>query len=181
MLTKCANCGKPIDRRPYRIKKYNFCSNKCQMVFEYANGIRKKSIVIKAQKQYQKLAKTGKYKGRSSWNAGKSGQCPQLAKFGKDNPMYGKRGKKSPSYKNGKYTADKKRYWSTSEYQNWRKFIFQRDHYTCQICGDKTGGNLEAHHIKSVANYPKLIFKKSNGITLCKKCHHQLHKSLDHR
>ena len=102
MLTKCANCNKSIDRRPCRIKKYNFCSNKCQMVFEYANGIRNKSIIIKAQNQYQKLAKTGKYKGRSSWNAGKIGQCPQLAKFGKSNPLYHKYGKKNPNYKNAK-------------------------------------------------------------------------------
>lgn len=32
---------------------------------------------------------------------------------------------------------------------------------------------LEAHHIKSWKNYPKLRYKVSNGKTLCYECHHK--------
>lgn len=57
----------------------------------------------------------------------------------------------------------------------------------CEICkkkitlGSKSGlcksccrkGKLEAHHIKSWKNYPKLRYRISNGKTLCYKCHHK--------
>lgn len=52
----------------------------------------------------------------------------------------------------------------------WREKVFERDGYTCQKCL-KVGGHLQAHHIKSFANYPKLRFVVKNGITLCHNCH----------
>ena len=61
------------------------------------------------------------------------------------------------------------------EYVNWRKNVFERDNYTCQVCG-KVGGTLNAHHIKSFALHKKLRLDVNNGITLCEKCHKEVHK-----
>jgi len=61
------------------------------------------------------------------------------------------------------------------EYKQWRKEVFVRDYFTCQIC-QKVGGYLQAHHIKSWAKYPKLRYEVSNGITLCKECHNLIPK-----
>lgn len=74
--------------------------------------------------------------------------------------------------------------------QEWRQSIFIRDNFTCQKCGDNTGGNLEAHHKKSfnelleeVKKYLPLLdlyeaamiyapmWNISNGKTLCEDCH----------
>ena len=52
----------------------------------------------------------------------------------------------------------------------WRESVFAKDNWTCQKCSNK-GGNLNAHHIKNFAQYPKLRFNVNNGITLCKNCH----------
>ncbi len=67
----------------------------------------------------------------------------------------------------------------------WRKRIFDRDGYTCKVCGDARGRNLRAHHYIQVAdiihtleinsvedalNTP-ILWKLSNGITLCSRCH----------
>lgn len=61
------------------------------------------------------------------------------------------------------------------ESKNWRIAVFQRDHFTCQVCG-KTGGKLNAHHIRPWAKYPELRYKLCNGITLCEECHKNIHR-----
>jgi len=59
--------------------------------------------------------------------------------------------------------------------KKWRKKIFKRDNYTCKACGLKQSRreniNLNVHHIKKISDYPGLILKLWNGITLCEKCH----------
>ena len=60
------------------------------------------------------------------------------------------------------------------EYRVWRKAVFERDNWTCQVCG-KHGGNLVAHHLESYHNNPKLRTTLSNGATTCDKCHGNFH------
>ena len=62
-----------------------------------------------------------------------------------------------------------------AEYKVWRKSVFKRDHYTCQLCG-AYGVKLNAHHKKGYAYYPELRFDLSNGITLCERCHKKIHR-----
>jgi len=56
------------------------------------------------------------------------------------------------------------------EMKEWRKAVFERDSYTCQICGER-GGNKQADHILPFALYPELRFCLENGRTLCISCH----------
>jgi hypothetical protein len=46
------------------------------------------------------------------------------------------------------------------EHKQWRTFVFERDNYTCQMCGDDVGGNLEAHHIFEFSKYKCLRFDR---------------------
>jgi len=74
-------------------------------------------------------------------------------------------------------------------YKEWRSKVFERDNYICQIC--KTRGEyLEPHHkipfsiilllynIKTIRNAIKckLLWDISWGITLCRKCHADIHE-----
>lgn len=59
---------------------------------------------------------------------------------------------------------------NSADYDNWRKSVFERDCYTCQICG-QSGGKLCADHIKEWSLYPALRFDLDNGRTLCFPCH----------
>ncbi len=61
------------------------------------------------------------------------------------------------------------------EYKKWRDAVFERDDYTCQHC-HQHGGKLNAHHIKPFSEFPQLRLEVSNGITLCEKCHKEVHK-----
>ena len=88
-------------------------------------------------------------------------------------------GKANNKWKGGISRAYKTGYGST-KYKIWRKSVFERDSYTCQVC-EEVGGCLNAHHIKSFANYPKLRFDVNNGVTLCKECHKLKHKSKNKR
>jgi 5-methylcytosine-specific restriction endonuclease McrA len=62
-------------------------------------------------------------------------------------------------------------------YTEWRKDVYKRDNYTCQICGissnnlKKISKKIHADHIKSFAYYPKLRYDINNGRTLCEDCH----------
>lgn len=78
-------------------------------------------------------------------------------------------GKNHPNWKGG-ITPERIKAINSEPYRNWRKKIFERDNYICQICGQKKDW-IEANHIKTFANYPLLRFEVSNGITLCKSCH----------
>lgn len=58
----------------------------------------------------------------------------------------------------------------------WKRKVKERDRYTCQRCGAALSSRgLEAHHKMPVWFMPELKTDMDNGITLCKKCHNQLH------
>lgn len=71
------------------------------------------------------------------------------------------------------------------KYREWRDFIFKRDNYTCQECGEKDGKLKQAHHIKAFSQLLKeniihtleqainceSLWDINNGITLCIECH----------
>ena len=68
-------------------------------------------------------------------------------------------------------------YRNTPEYKEWRVAVFSRDGFACQICC-VTGGDLNAHHIKSYKTHPKERFNIENGIVLCESCHRGVHKKI---
>jgi len=84
------------------------------------------------------------------------------------------RGRDCHSFKDGKLSERRGERFSP-EYKRWRYDVFVRDHFTCQKCGDKRGGNLRAHHVKPFATHPELRFDTSNGVTYCDQCHDDEH------
>jgi hypothetical protein len=80
---------------------------------------------------------------------------------------------KHPNWKGG-ITPEIIKIRNSVEIKQWRKAVFERDNFTCQIC-EQHGGDLVAHHINNFADFPELRFAIDNGITLCKKCHTMFH------
>ena len=122
------------------------------------NGLGNKSIT--GQHSWNYGIKSGNHgngfqKGQTSWNKGMKN--------------YWMVGAKHPNWNGGSSRYYKTGYYSI-EYKNWRKSVFERDHYTCQDC-NKKGIYLTAHHIKSQAQYPEFRYDIDNGKTLCEECH----------
>lgn len=120
----------------------------------------------------------------------------------KHNPMYG-------NYKKDSISPLAHLIRHTFESKNWRKTVFKRDNYTCQVCLDRgsKAGNLRAHHIKlfsiilteflkkynkfnplddkliliKLAKKYKPFLDIDNGITLCEECHKDKHKKKENK
>lgn len=91
---------------------------------------------------------------------------PKFRRFGEDNGNW-----------RGGITCENYQARNTQELKGWRRAVYQRDNYTCQRCGATSSRKhkLNAHHIKTFAEYPELRFEVDNGITFCKGCHKYEH------
>lgn len=153
------------------------------------------SSISKLLDQYG-IPKRERWEKMAGWNKGQSipeKQRQHLSEIarqrtGTDSPRYGVelsdetkqkisnslkgrfRGPDNPQWKGG--SANKRHKWhSRYEYKEWRNAIFERDGYTCQMCGKPSEGDIEAHHIYPWCDYPDRRLDVGNGITLCQECH----------
>lgn len=62
-----------------------------------------------------------------------------------------------------------------SGYSRWRLCVYERDGYTCVLCGDDRGGNLVAHHLDGWNWCKEKRLDVENGVTLCEECHDLFH------
>lgn len=165
----CQLCGKNFEIRPHE-REQIYCGKSCSGKVNVGKADRKaaglkisKSMAGRIPKNIELLMDKG------SKFRFKKGQFSR---------------EKHPHWKGG-ITPLTKRIRHSESYFNWIKFVFERDDYTCQICGQK-GGELNADH------YPKMFWRvvadnriKSleealqcqelwnlrNGRTLCRNCH----------
>ena len=173
MITKtCKYCKKSFDCEQ---RKRKFCSPPCF----YAS--RKGVKAVRSEKWwksfYEAMKKT-RGKPKSEEHRRKIGLAHSKIKHPwTSRRNHENRGEKSPVWKGGISPLNHKMR-SNLRMDEWRIKIFQRDKYTCQSCGSKKGGILNAHHIKPFSKYPDLRTDLQNGITLCYKCHREAHRDM---
>lgn len=154
-----------------------------------------------------KISAGNKGKSRSIDTRNKISATKKGTICGEKHPMFGKHHSKESrnkmsAAKIGKLVGIKNHLWKggitplakiirkSLECRSWRLEVFERDLFTCQVCGS-TGVYLEAHHIKNFAqileeNNIKTfdearncaeLWDVNNGIALCKKCHLNIRKT----
>lgn len=117
--------------------------------------------------------------GQAPWNKGVRGYKTSrvVTDAEKDVIRAARSGEKSNFWKGG-ISSDR------ANIARWTREQAPRVHvtfdYTCQDCG-RRGGRLQAHHVKSVVEFPELAREFSNLVTLCSDCHAQRHgRAGDH-
>lgn len=167
----CKNCGNTFYPSA---KSVIFCSSYCCV--EYRKAIGGYSKPRKKMTEQQKLDQSNRIKayydnGGTSANKGK--KLPNRS--GENHHFWGKKrpeltGHNNPNWKGGVTFEDSNKHLG-NDYTIWRRHVFYRDNYTCQMCG-QNNGYLHADHIKSWSDYPELRFDVNNGRTLCRACHY---------
>lgn len=170
MLLVCEICFQPFDVPPSHAPKRHTCSRKCMAEYKRRNP------------------DPGQYaKGHSQSNTGRTrfhkGHMPsEVARKAASERCKATKGHKFPDRQGpnchlwkGGITPINHAVRTSLDFVLWRKAVFERDNYTCQICGCRNGDGraheLHAHHIRRFATYPPLRFVVSNGTTVCKDCH----------
>jgi len=190
MIKTCPVCGGGFTVYPRSLKRGQgkFCSRNC-MAIDYAKRTGEKSKSWQGGLVDNNCAACGKVFKVMSWYLKKGmGRFCSRKCHGVWNSEHLK-GKNNHNWKGG-LKPETAQIRGSKKYQAWRMSVFIRDAFTCQKCGDKTGGNLEAHHKKSfldliceVRKYLPLLplveaamiynplWDIDNGETLCEKCH----------
>ena len=173
----CKWCKKQITRKRSQVTKAknSFCSLECFR--SHKSNVHNTTVVCKwcgkgFTKKMSQISKSGK------------NFCSQTC-MGNWQSKYVV-GESAYNYKDGRSSINL-RIRSSVKFIKWRNAIYKRDTFTCQVCGDSRGGNLNAHHIKQLSDIIsdnnikeliqafrcKEIWDISNGITLCKTCHNK--------
>ena len=175
-LIECGYCGKPQEIRLSKKRTHNYCSLDCA---------RKGRTKFNSQEVECAFCGSNFTKKNSQMFTDKH-FCSRACMGDWQAKFY--IGEKAHNYKGG-VTALNKRIRSLAKMTEWRIDVFKRDSYTCQVCGDNAGGNLNAHHKKMLANMIadlnitdlttaiecEELWDRDNGITLCVECHQDEH------
>lgn len=168
ILLKCDVCGIEFERT---IERYNVSKSKT-LSYDCCTECSKQKAkdAIKHKYGVDNIFKDAKYIKSKNKEKNDGLHHTQTEKFKKEN-LYGE---KNSSWIDGR-SGDVDRRNDPKE-KIWRKKVYERDSYTCQICGDSKGGNLNAHHIIPYKNSLETRFDTENGITMCTACHKEFHR-----
>lgn len=112
-----------------------------------------------AREKLIKVMQTDEYKSKQS-----------IAKMGSNNPMW------DPNKTDEERRREKTHSRRFPGYKDFRLKVYERDNFTCKICGDSKGNNLVVHHINGFKWDVKNRMEVDNGVTLCTLCHNEFHR-----
>ena len=162
----CKNCKNEFEAWNSQNRKY--CSDKCRLsALHKTTPQKRKTGTI----EICKICKTKFYVPLWKKKVNKGKFCSRICyAIHKSNQF---KGNKNPAYKDGRTKRYPKAFYLSIEWRKLRKEIYKRDNYDCKRC-KKHGGKLAAHHTIPVG-ICKNPLEPSNIITLCNKCHINIH------
>lgn len=189
----CADCNVPMVRQISALKNWKgrcrSCAQKLSCNSPKMKALRSANATkqFRTQKQIPNAVKLQKGLPPEAHYQYKGG-LPQCKECGKRCAAYTStycgecmkshmpKGEQHHNWKGG-ISGEAKRIRQSTEYKNWRLAVFQRDRFTCVMCGHrsqyrkgKTKCDIRADHIKPFHLFPELRLDVTNGRTLCVEC-----------
>ena len=170
----CNWCGKQYKEKHYRVSNNNhFCSREClgkyrSKFLKGENSPLNKKIIKKCS--YCKKEITVRQSRDFEHNF-----CSQEChgKWRKENLL----GENNYNWNPNLTDREREQRRNIEGYDDFIKDVYERDNYTCQVCGQEGNGhNLNAHHLNGYNWYKEGRTDINNGITLCETCHKEFHK-----
>jgi hypothetical protein len=170
VTVNCQQCGKLEAVRPSRAKNYKFCSYDCQGAWrqvhwrqennpKFTGGIREKDCQNCGKLMIKPRLRAISVFDRQKFCCKPCADVAGLRYTGPDNPNWN--GSPRRNHRGGPHAS-------------WARQVISRDHATCQKCGVQ-GVELHAHHVVSYKEAPELRYEVSNGLTVCHRCHWEIH------
>ena len=167
---QCIQCKQSKKVSPYRAGSFKFCSNRCRGDWRKENWTGEshpnwqQAERVKTCKHCRKQFSQKKTEAISTFKSRMfcSKPCADIGGFrytGENHPNYRKEARRKNR---------------GGSHHKWVNAVVSRDKATCQECGVK-GVELHAHHVKSYKDHPELRYDINNGLTLCYKCHWDVH------
>jgi endogenous inhibitor of DNA gyrase (YacG/DUF329 family) len=193
----CIYCGKEVERFPSQIRKDVYCSKKCYLEYRKENNsVLFKCEICGKETRHQKVAfnKSEHHycsyecarKGFSIYHSGENAifyGCSHSNEI-KNKISISRKGKacgvNNPSYNPNLTDEDREERRKNLKYTNWRKEVFERDNYTCQITQIR-GCRLVVHHLNSFHSDKEHRTDINNGITVSYEIHKLFHKEYGHK
>ena len=193
VLVKCEICGKEVRQQKavFNKSKHHYCSNKCRAkgISEYYSGENAaffgRSHNEETKNKISITKVSANQKGRNSKNfKGETVQCevcgkeidlPQYRIKGNNHHYCSRKcyaiGQRDPNLSDEERKI-RRRY---LEYSRWRRDVYERDNYTCQITNIKAD-KIVVHHLNSYNLFKEQRTDINNGITLLEGIHKLFHK-----
>ena len=170
----CPECGSNFKRYPSQIRKTNFCSKICKG--KTITGVKRPGVGKKISKAKKLMGLVYSKETRKKISNSLKGRVSPMS--GK---VHSEEVKQTISLANTKHKVEEFSGYITSQNKLDRnrfkkeiqKTVFERDNYTCQMCGDR-GCSLQVDHIKPWAEYIEGRFDINNCRTLCMDCHYKI-------
>lgn len=182
IIKECSNCSKEIlvlkcnlKNSDGTIKENFYCSQKCKAehqkeILKGKNNPKFSSIEVECVYCGKSLLRTPVYiNDRNNVFCSKECKANWQSQF--------IRGKNHPLYDTTISEEEREIGRNFDGYKYWRREVFKRDNYTCQICQCGKGGNLHAHHLDAYHWCKEKRTDINNGVTLCNSCHNKFHST----
>lgn len=178
MNIKCSYCKNLFYRQTWCINRNkkrgskNYCSKPCRILgikVQISIKLRNHVVLIRTKEKISRSLTGRTIPKNVRKKISKTIKRLGLAK-GKNNINYGKRGIHATRYIDGRTPKNELERKSFKNKQFIQEML-ERNNYTCQVCGDNKGGNLEVDHIMPWSLFEELRYDSENCRTLCKSCH----------
>lgn len=167
---KCLTCGGCFKVVPARLKTAKFCSYKCRGEWRSKNFTGSNNPNYRGGQE-----KSCEYCGEKFWTRPSLEHRKFCSKPCADKGGFRYSGPEHPNYR-----EDARRKNRGGSHHKWVNAVLSRDKAMCQKCG-ATGVELHAHHILSYKDHPEHRFDVNNGVTLCYRCHWDIHAAQNEK